>query len=255
MTMAESVNTNVIEKVGTGLDWLDKLLEGGLPKQSLVVIAGVPGSGKTTLAFHIMAEAVKRDTNAMLVTTTNQPISKLRKQYGNLSFLGPTGAMDQLEFFSLDTGVQDATMNNLLNTIVGRLQEADVGVVVIDSFRAISDVAPSRAQVWRFLGSLSANVVDSNCICLLLGEYSLPRDLDLPEMAVADVVIYLEVERLTASDLRTLRIYKARGSGYAEGRQAYTISSDGIAFVGSHQGLREEDAPATIAPQPDDPSL
>ena len=74
----------------------------------------------------------------------------------------------------MDTGVQDATMNNLLNTIVGRLQESNFGVVVIDSFRAISDMAPSRVQVWRFLGSLSASVVDSNCVCLLLGEYSLP---------------------------------------------------------------------------------
>ena len=244
--MAENENTNTIQRLGTGLDWLDHLLGGGLPKQSLVVIAGVPGSGKSTLAFHMMAEAVKRETNAILVTTTNQPISKLRRQYGNLSFLGPTGALDKLEFFSLDTGVQDATMNNLLNTIVGRLQESDVGVVVIDSFRAISDVAPNRAQLWRFLGSLSANVVDSNCICLLLGEYSLPRDLDLPELAVADVVIYLEVERLTASDLRTLRIYKTRGSGYAEGRQAYTLNSDGIAFVGSYQGHSDDNAPATI---------
>jgi len=246
MTMAENVSTGAIQKLGTGLDWLDQLLDGGLPRQSLVVIGGVPGSGKSVLAFHMLSEAVKRDTSAILVTTTNQPISKLRRQYGDLSFLGPTGALDKLEFFSLDTGVQDATMNNLLNTIVGRLQESNVGVVAIDSFRAISDVAPSRAQVWRFLGSLSANVVDSNCICLLLGEYSLPRDLDLPELAVADVVIYLEIERLTASDLRTLRIYKTRGSAYVEGRQAFTVNSDGIAFVGSYQSQPDEDAPATI---------
>ena len=53
---------------------------------------------------------------------------------------------------------------------------------------------------------------------LLVGEYSLRRDLDLPELAMADVVIYLRVERLVASDLRTLRIDKMRGSKYAEGR-------------------------------------
>ena len=182
----------------------------------------------------------------MLVTTTNQPISKLRRQYGNLSFLGPTGAMDKLEFFPLDTGIQDLTMNNLLNTIVGWLQESNVGVVVIDSFRVISDLASSRAQVWRFLGSLSANVVESNCIGLLLGEYSLPMDLDLPELAVADVVVYLEVERMTSRDVRTLRIYKTRGSSHTEGRQAYTITSDGISFTGNYQGQPGENAPAAI---------
>ena len=61
-------------------------------------------------------------------------------------------------------------------------------------------------------------MVEHNCVCLLLGEYSLPQDLDLPELAVADVVIYLELERLITSDLRTLRIYKARGGTYKEGR-------------------------------------
>ena len=107
------------QKVSTGLVWLDHLLGGGLPNQSLVIISGVPGAGKSTLSFHMTAEAVRRESNAMLVCTTNQPISKLRKQYGNLNFLGPTGALDKLEFFSLDTGVQETTLNNLLNTIVG----------------------------------------------------------------------------------------------------------------------------------------
>ena len=80
----------------------------------------------------------------------------------------------------------------MLNTIVGRIQERQVGVVVIDSFRAISDIAPSRAQVWRFLGTLSAQLVEHNCVCLLVGECSLPQDLGLPEMAVSDAIIYLE---------------------------------------------------------------
>ena len=95
-----------------------------MPSQSLVVIGGVPVTGKSTLAFHMMAEAVRQDKNAMLVTTMHQPVSRLRTQYGNLSFLGPTGALDQMELFELDTGVQDTTLLNLLNTIVRRIQEA-----------------------------------------------------------------------------------------------------------------------------------
>lgn len=72
-----------------------------------------------------------------------------------------------------------------------------------------------------------------NCISFLVGEYSLPRDLDLPELAMADVVIYLEVDRLVAYDLRTLRIYKMRGGKYVEGRQAFQVDNDGIQFLGS----------------------
>ena len=115
-------------------------------------------------------------------------------------------------------------------------------MAVIDSFRAISDMAPDRPQLWRFLGTLSAQMVEHNCVCLLLGEYSLPKDLDLPEMAVADVVIYLELERLITSDLRTLRIYKARGSPYKDGRQAFYLDDDGIQFLGSYVGEAVEES-------------
>ena len=226
------MNEQTPERVSTGLYHLDGLLGGGLPTQSLVVLAGVPGAGKSVLAFHMLAEAVAQGQNAMLVTTTHQPVSKLRSQYSSLNFLSRNDVMDRLEVLELQAGVQDATMVTLLNTIVGRLQEGEVGVAAIDSFRAISDLAPNRSQIWRFLGALSAQLVGHGCTCLLLGEYQLPTDLNLPEMAVADVIIYLEVERLTASDLRTLRIYKMRGGKYTPGRQAFDIDDEGIHFLG-----------------------
>ena len=85
-----------------------------------------------------------------------------------------------------------------------------------------------------------------------MGQYSLPRDLNLSELAMADVVICLEVERLVASDLRTLSIYKMRGSKYAEGRQAFYVNNDGIRFPGGSPEQPEidpdEEAELTILP-------
>jgi circadian clock protein KaiC len=224
--------TEVSQRVSTGVDRLDQLLGGGLPRQSLVVVAGLPGSGKSILTFHIMAAAVRQGATTMLVTTTHQPSSKLRVQYGNLSFLRQSGVLDQMEFLELDTGIEDQTLLQLLNTIVLRIQERRVGVAVVDSFRAISDLAQSKSRIWRFLGSLSEQLVEHNCIGILVGEYSLPRDLDQPEIAMADVVIYLEVERQATSEVRTLRVYKLRGGSYTEGRQAFNITDDGIRFLG-----------------------
>jgi KaiC/GvpD/RAD55 family RecA-like ATPase/CheY-like chemotaxis protein len=222
-------------RVSTGLQWLDHVLGGGLPAQSLVVVAGAPGSGKSVLVLHLMAEAIRRGGNALLVTTTHQPATKLSAQYGNLSFLGPAGVLDRLECFDLDLTLQSQNLSGLLNTIVGRAQEKGVEIAAIDSFRAISDMAQSRAQVWSFLRTLSAQLWEHNFLGVLVGEYLLPRDLDLPEFAMADAVIYLEMERLTSSDLRTLRVYKMRGGRYVEGRQAFHIDDDGIHFIGAYQ--------------------
>ena len=198
-------------RISTGLDWLDTMLGGGLAKQSLVVLAGVPGSGKSILAFHILAQAVQNGGNARLVTTTHQPVSKMRTQYSNLSFLGPTGVFDRLEILELDTDIEGDSLLRLLNSIVSRVQDHKVGVAVIDSFRAISDVARSRGQLWRFLGTLSAQLVENNCVGLLVGEYNFPRDLDLPELAMADLVIYLEVVRLVSTELWPTWVVKVGG--------------------------------------------
>ncbi|MCH2504215.1 MAG: hypothetical protein MK125_01450 [Dehalococcoidia bacterium] len=40
-------------------------------------------------------------------------------------------------------------------------------MAAIDSFLAISDVSPNRGQLWRFLGTLSAQLVENNCPGLL----------------------------------------------------------------------------------------
>jgi circadian clock protein KaiC len=229
------MTNDAVTRVSTGLDWLDRLLGGGLPSQSLVVVAGLPGSGKSVLTFHIMAEAVRQGATTMLVTTTHQPPSKLGVQYGNLSFLRQTGVLDKMEFLELDTGVQEQTLLNLLNTIVLRIQERKVGVVVVDSFRAISDLAQSPSQIWRFLGSLSKQLVENDCIGILVGEYSFPRDLDTPEVSMADVAIYLEVERQPSAETRTLRVYKVRGGPYLEGRHAFYVTDDGIQFAASQR--------------------
>ena len=222
-------------KKSTGLESLDSLLGGGIAPRSLVVVAGAPGTGKSILAFHLMAQAVLQGEGAMLVSTTLQPISKLREQYGVLRFLGPSGVFDALELLDLDPDVPSEALNRILNSIILRVQEKKVGVAVIDSFRAISDIADSRRQLWRFLGTLSAQLVEHDFVGVLVGEYELPKDLDLPEFAMADLVIYLEVDRQVSADVRTLRIHKMRGGRFTDGRHAFEVGEDGIQFIGAYQ--------------------
>ena len=43
-----------IRQLPTGVPGLDEILGGGLPEFSFNILAGAPGSGKTTLAHQIM---------------------------------------------------------------------------------------------------------------------------------------------------------------------------------------------------------
>lgn len=112
------MGTEAPSRVSTGLEWLDHLLERSLPPQSLVVVAGPPGSGKSVLVVQVFAEMIRRGGNAMLVTTTRQPAPKLHGRYGNLSFLGPAGVLARLGCFQLAPTLQFQNLSSLPNTIV-----------------------------------------------------------------------------------------------------------------------------------------
>ena len=55
-----------ILRLKTGVPGLDNLLGGGLPEFSFNLIAGSPGSGKTTLAHQIMFTLANPDNRALI---------------------------------------------------------------------------------------------------------------------------------------------------------------------------------------------
>jgi circadian clock protein KaiC len=53
------VGTN-LERVKSGINGLDEMMQGGLPFPSTVLVAGSAGTGKTTFALQFLAQGVKR---------------------------------------------------------------------------------------------------------------------------------------------------------------------------------------------------
>jgi len=54
---------NVMDRVRTGIDGLDGIIDGGLPGKSITLVSGPPGSGKSILCFQFLYEGVKKERN------------------------------------------------------------------------------------------------------------------------------------------------------------------------------------------------
>lgn len=72
-------NKVTIRRLETGVPGLEELLGGGLPEFSFNLLAGTPGSGKTTLAHQIMFSLANPDRRALFFTVLGEsPLKMLR---------------------------------------------------------------------------------------------------------------------------------------------------------------------------------
>ncbi len=73
-----------IERISTGVDELDKILRGGIPKGFVVAVTGEPGTGKTILCLHFIAQGLKNGDPGIYVTTeeSRESIIRQAEQFG-----------------------------------------------------------------------------------------------------------------------------------------------------------------------------
>ena len=79
-------NNLPIHRLSTQVPGLDKLLGGGIPEFSFNVIAGSPGSGKTTLAHQMMFAMAKPDKPVLFFTVVGEPSLKMLRYQQQFSF-------------------------------------------------------------------------------------------------------------------------------------------------------------------------
>lgn len=57
-----------MERVKTGVEGLDSIIEGGVPKKSITLVSGPPGGGKSILCFQFLWEGVKNAEKCLFLT-------------------------------------------------------------------------------------------------------------------------------------------------------------------------------------------
>jgi circadian clock protein KaiC len=219
----------VTERVSSGSERFDAVLGGGLLANSINVVMGLPGSGKTILAQQYVFENASEDRPAVYLSTVSEPLEKILRYGQTLSFFDASAIGSGVFYEDLGPSLnhQDA-LAETLGRIVAVLRERRPGLLVIDSFKALHPFAPDARAFRSFLqdlaGSLSAYPVTS----LWVGEYGPEEIAVAPEFAVADSIISLASEQAEDRDFRVLQVVKLRGSSFLNGKHGYRLSADGI---------------------------
>ena len=74
------------ERLGSGDEGLDRILGGGLPVNSINLITGLPGSGKTLLCQQFSFVGATAERPAVYLSTVSEPFEKMIRYAQTLSF-------------------------------------------------------------------------------------------------------------------------------------------------------------------------
>lgn len=221
-----------IRCLATGVPGLDQLLGGGLPEFSFNLIAGTPGSGKTTLAHQVMFSLATPDNRALFFTVLGEPALKMLRYQQQFPFFDSEKINDSIRFVNLSIDLLEGDFDRVLSRIVEEVRDFSPSLVFVDSFRSVVQAAKNlelgASELQRFVQQLGMQMTSWQATTFLIGEYLLPETESSPVFTVADGILWLSQNMHHNSMVRKIQVVKMRGQAQSTGLHTFRISDEGI---------------------------
>lgn len=215
------------DKVKTGCAGLDEVLYGGIPTNTISVIMGAPGTGKTILAEQIAFCNATVDAPALYLTTMSEPLEKFIVHGQHYSFFDQKKIGDSVFYEDLGLMLREQGIEKLPEIVTDLLTARRARYLFIDSFKALNELV-EQPQRRNLIFDLATVLSSYECTSFLIGEYSEAMMTELPEFAIGDVVIQMLKLATNVREERFLRVEKLRASKSTPGLHAFSITSDGL---------------------------
>lgn len=172
-----------VERITSGIGELDRVLGGGIVEGSVILIAGEPGIGKSTLLMQLTAELKQK----ILYVSGEESRGQLRMR------------AKRLGVHSEDTLVLTETD---METVLSEYERVEPDVMIVDSIQTMyssksSSTPGSIAQVRECTSELIARAKSDACAMIIVGHVNKEGGIAGPKVLehMVDAVLYFEGER------------------------------------------------------------
>lgn len=223
------VDATVAASAPTGVPELDRVLGGGLVPGAVVLMAGEPGVGKSTLLLDVaarFAEGTGEGTRDVLYVTGEESAAQVKLRADRIGAVAPTLYL---------------TAETDLATALGHIETVSPRLLVVDSVQTLASAevegsAGGVTQVREVAASLIAAAKKRNMTTLLVGHVTKDGSIAGPRLLehLVDVVCQFEGEK--HSRIRLLRAVKNR-YGPTDEVGCFDLTETGITSVEDPSGL------------------
>jgi circadian clock protein KaiC len=219
-----------LRRVTTGNTGADAILGGGFPANSINIIMGAPGTGKTLFAQQLALHNADPARPVLYLTTLSEPLAKVVTYLQQLAFYDERKVGTAVRYEDLGAELADHGITALLSRLRAAIKQHSPHIIIIDSFKAVHDLSTSVAEMRRLVADLAGLLTAYDTTTFLVGEYSEEEVARYPEFAVADAIIEFARRKRSSSDERYVRVSKLRGASYREGIHGFRITGGGLEF-------------------------
>lgn len=217
-----------LERISTGVDKLDEILRGGIPRYSVVFITGLPGTGKTILSQQALFANGRQGKTCLYLSTVSEPPIKVLRFLQGFAFFDQKLFGDRVIYGDLGGALRKEGPPGLMKQLDQMVRDHRPALVVIDSFKAIRDTIRDPLLFREFTLDIAVRLSAWEVTSLLVGEYSVEDIREGSEFAIADGIIYVYGTEEAQKQKRFLRVMKMRGTSFFAGEHLFDINSQGI---------------------------
>ncbi|HKZ99095.1 MAG TPA: ATPase domain-containing protein [Thermoplasmata archaeon] len=222
------------------VEGLDKALGGGIPKGSVVLVAGTPGTMKTSLILWMMHENAKRHGTKGLYVSLEQDAASLRTGASRMGMR----ELHESQVYLLDMGqlrkglYRSETSKDWITILMEIIKEAVsasgyevLGIDSLEALYALADMKSPRREMFHFLGALK----ELGLTTFVIAEtpFGATRLAQWGEDFLVDGILHLRQVEVGDTEIQ-LRLRTVKMRWMDHDHNAVALNHDGEKFFVSH---------------------
>lgn len=219
------------ERVSTGIPSLDAMLVGGLFRGSSILVTGTAGTGKSSIAAHLVDAACRRGEACLYVALEESP-DQIERNMTSIGFdLAQWRRAGLLHFHaSRPTSSGLETHLAIVSALVEEFQPKFVVIDPISAFTTATNEEPVKLMLIRMVDMFKSRGITSLFNALTAGN-TMAESTAIGISSLMDIWFLLRNLELVGERTRGLYVCKARGMAHSNQIREFLLSDNGVRLV------------------------